>query len=1553
MKRILFLMFFVCSLLQSQQLINVDQKPNPSATRKSGGWFPALGVTPAGFFYWDSLYVDYLKANKLNDYVPNNGVALDSLEFQNRLATSIVDTSRFVKKLDTLTYIETRHRTDSIIVAFTTALDLATIARTNVANHFLSKQTIDSLRLSNIDVGYVPYQNAYKLVNSLIITDGIHTRIGNNEETSMSSQTAQSTSDKLGGTTNIMIGQSFTGNGSLLTSYSLGIENYLDYCGANYLRAYLYAHDGTFGVSSVPTGGPLATSVDSLPPRALDNDDYNFSRWHFDSTFTLVNGTKYVLVIRYIGCEPGAGTGVNVGMKTSFTEGEGNASYSTDGTTWTYNVLRRMKYSVFGMAPNFPYFMVIGGNTQITGAVTLPNSNVVTGNVDSVSFNKGISLGIPLRVSDGGTGRTTGTTANALIATGSTAAGVQQTLASVGSSGQILRSAGNALPTWSTATYPATAGTSKNELQSDGTNWVSAAPDSAGLGVNLYGKVAVSDSSATPSGRGKYITPTMNLLNKLKTDSTANTGWLPFWWGGKYFQYTDTTAFKNQLLKNGDSTTLRNQFLKNADSTTLRNQFLKNGDSTTQRNYSNALYKAKTDSTGNTGYTPLWQLGQYWSKSVLDTNELITKLDTVNIARLGRKILGKSAPYFIAASNATDEEKLAADYVCTGTNDETVFQTVIDLIGSKLPTISYMGLNIALSSGNFYVTNSILDSVKTTIYGQGNNRTIIYKVSTNPIFLLNSYSFVPDVRFRGIKFQSQDQNMVGSAILDSSANELCLEDCEFRYFRKSPAITIAKKFAASNWNIVSHCWFNQDSVGIQIDSSRGSTYGQLVYHCQFYMDYSGYLAIRVKSGASIVNMDITENQFKDGGGVLIEGGTRYSILSNFFQMAYYPMANTYQPYLSFASRSSLTALATQVGNNTFENYASTYAIFVGANIDSINMMGNYFRSNTSTSPIYVTPGSNVHGAIQGNYPLAFNTQVSGATGYIDTLRALSLNNPYVPNMKTDSVYTQHFWGLGSNINAVNLNGVNQYMVKTSPDSTTTPVDTEMITNHGAEVNTTGWNAYNCTLTRATDAPVLYGTASFKVVQSTTTGRMWQNINLQPSTTYLVHLLVRFTTLSSGARMSIWECNTIGQSETNESILIPAENLVQDSTYTISTYYTTNATADRPSIALNPTGGSGNSTFRIDEFYVEKLDRFTILAWTKFTGTGWVAGVNRRADTSTAVKGFSLTFQNASTGTPAFTMSDSLTQSRAIWGSAINDGNWHLVCGRIHLSQLKISISVDGRDSIASTYTGVPIGQGDSLCIGRYGSYYGAEQIGEVRIIRNQLITNADLANYYRNGLPSFTTNEVSRYQWKPGTFLNDLVGRNSLTGNNVTEASNKTMAFYVVDPTLQTPYAARIDSFGRIVAAKITLDSMAYGSAYISFSVPDTVVFAGLNVQITLGKRHAFASVGTLKNTTVQDTSITVGVDGVYEVSYSMSDETVSGITNEYIHYGVYINDTYQVGTTTRDKMSGANDGNTSTLAPVLVTLHKNDIVKIKVLNATDATGSLSINGTYSVKRVE
>ncbi len=76
-----------------------------------------------------------------------------------------------------------------------------------------------------------------------------------------------------------------------------------------------------------------------------------------------------------------------------------------------------------------------------------------------------------LDVAYGGTGRATAT-AYAPLLGGITATGAHQS-AAAGTSGQLFQSGGaSAVPAWTTATYPTTAGASGKVLQSDGTNYV-------------------------------------------------------------------------------------------------------------------------------------------------------------------------------------------------------------------------------------------------------------------------------------------------------------------------------------------------------------------------------------------------------------------------------------------------------------------------------------------------------------------------------------------------------------------------------------------------------------------------------------------------------------------------------------------------------------------------------------------------------------------------------------------------------------------------------------------------------------------------------------------------------------------------------------------------------------------------------------------------------------------------------------------------------------------------------------------------------------------------
>ena len=100
----------------------------------------------------------------------------------------------------------------------------------------------------------------------------------------------------------------------------------------------------------------------------------------------------------------------------------------------------------------------------------------------------------------------TAVTNHAVIIGGSTSS----TLTNVGPSataGQVLQSGGaSADPSYSTATYPSTAGTNGNVLTSNGTNWTSVAPSSGGISTVTGQRVTATGAfTYTPTSGMKYV----------------------------------------------------------------------------------------------------------------------------------------------------------------------------------------------------------------------------------------------------------------------------------------------------------------------------------------------------------------------------------------------------------------------------------------------------------------------------------------------------------------------------------------------------------------------------------------------------------------------------------------------------------------------------------------------------------------------------------------------------------------------------------------------------------------------------------------------------------------------------------------------------------------------------------------------------------------------------------------------------------------------------------------------------------------------------------------
>lgn len=136
-------------------------------------------------------------------------------------------------------------------------------------------------------------------------------------------------------------GQSFTGDGGTLNTVNFYVKKGGSPTGN--ATAIIYAHTGTFGTSSVPTGSALATSG------VFDVSTLTTSFQLITFTFTggekitLTNGTKYVVVLDYGGGD--IGNFLNIGADGSSPSHAGNWSFFT--SSWSADATKDLCFYVY------------------------------------------------------------------------------------------------------------------------------------------------------------------------------------------------------------------------------------------------------------------------------------------------------------------------------------------------------------------------------------------------------------------------------------------------------------------------------------------------------------------------------------------------------------------------------------------------------------------------------------------------------------------------------------------------------------------------------------------------------------------------------------------------------------------------------------------------------------------------------------------------------------------------------------------------------------------------------------------------------------------------------------------------------------------------------------------------------------------------------------------------------------------------------------------------------------------------------------------------------
>lgn len=132
------------------------------------------------------------------------------------------------------------------------------------------------------------------------------------------------------------IGQSFNASlGDKLTS----VKFYLQRLGSptGVINAVLYAHSGTYGTSSVPTGSALATS-DDFDPSTIATDAFYLYTFTFSGVnqYTLISGTKYCIELQVKSGSWSTTNCIRVGIDTtSPTHGGNYSQYASSAWTAT------------------------------------------------------------------------------------------------------------------------------------------------------------------------------------------------------------------------------------------------------------------------------------------------------------------------------------------------------------------------------------------------------------------------------------------------------------------------------------------------------------------------------------------------------------------------------------------------------------------------------------------------------------------------------------------------------------------------------------------------------------------------------------------------------------------------------------------------------------------------------------------------------------------------------------------------------------------------------------------------------------------------------------------------------------------------------------------------------------------------------------------------------------------------------------------------------------------------------------------------------------------
>ncbi|MEK7642302.1 MAG: hypothetical protein AAB392_00700, partial [Patescibacteria group bacterium] len=175
------------------------------------------------------------------------------------------------------------------------------------------------------------------------------------------------------------IAQSFTSTGGTLDS----VKFYLQRGGgvSGNIVAKLYAHSGTFGTNSVPTGAALATS-ETVSATSLVVGESRFYNFEFTAgnRYAMTNGTNYVISVEHT---PAAGSNISGGDDSTSPTHPGNTSaYNGTWSALSYDLV----FNVYADG-------VVSTTTSTgTGSVTTATTTIANNQIMDAGVSKTWSL---------------------------------------------------------------------------------------------------------------------------------------------------------------------------------------------------------------------------------------------------------------------------------------------------------------------------------------------------------------------------------------------------------------------------------------------------------------------------------------------------------------------------------------------------------------------------------------------------------------------------------------------------------------------------------------------------------------------------------------------------------------------------------------------------------------------------------------------------------------------------------------------------------------------------------------------------------------------------------------------------------------------------------------------------------------------------------------------------------------------------------------------------------------------------------------------------------